>query len=492
MPPAIPQGTAAKVEARRPVALRVWLIFLAALLVLVVVHRDRLMNPTGWDPTWGMVPAAATLAETGGDLAAVIAQPSLWEGGANAHATSTMTWLVAAAFRVLGADDGLLALHLLSLVFAAGLATAAYCLLSPAVSLPTALLGSALVLATPLVLQQAADVYIDLPLALVATLAMVTAARHRLLGTTLLVLLAVSLKSSGVMTVPLLIPAFENLAPRGRRWGLTMLATGLAVVPLLATVVTAPAGGSGARRIDIPLTLSGIYLAITIDVLALALVAGLATFRSRSLPEPAAAVRRVSLSLVAGFVVAHLSALFLTASYPVLPRYYLVIVPALVGLVSVGLEARGPLEARVVLAAFLAFAVANSWGALYPLRDPPAYVATERSLRAQYLIDLAQQGASWLSEQEDRTLVVDRPMWFRLRYPESGYVDRREDDLVMAFQIGDPPPIPDRFALVIEQDPRHAPALAEVVDLAREGGFTVVEREITSGPFRSRLVTGDR
>ncbi len=62
----------------------------------------------------------------------------------------------------------------------------------------------------------------------------------------------------------------------------------------------------------------------------------------------------------------------------------------------------------------------------------------------------------------------------------------------MAFQLGDPPPIPDRFALVIEQDPRHALALEELVDLARESGFTVVEREIASGPFRSRLVTGDR
>jgi hypothetical protein len=439
-----------------------------------------------------MVPAAATLAETGGDLAAVIDQPSFWEGGASAHATSTMTWLVAAVFRLLGADDGLLVLHLLSLLFAAGLATAAYCLLSPAVSLPTALLGGGLVLATPLVLQQAADVYIDLPLALVATLAMVTASRHRVLATTLLVLLAASLKPSGVMTIPLLIPAFERVVPKRRRWGLTVLAAGLAVVPLFAAAVVSPVIAAGRGPIDIPLTLSGIYLAITIDVLALALVAGLATFRSRSLPEQAAAARRVSLSLVAGFVVAHLSALFLTASYPVLPRYYLAVLPAIVGLISVGLEARRLFEARAVLAAFLAFAVANSWGALYPLRNPPAYVATERSLRAQYLIDLAQQGAAWLAEQDDRTLVVDRPMWFRLRYPEAAYVDRREEDLVTAFQIGDPPPIPDRFALVIEQDPRHAPALDELVDLARESGFTVVEREIASGPFRSRLVTGDR
>jgi hypothetical protein len=308
----------------------------------------------------------------------------------------------------------------------------------------------------------------------------------------LLVLLAVSLKQSGVMTIPLLIPAFERVVPKRRRWGLTMLGAGVTLLPMLAAAAFVPIAEGTPGRIDIPLALSGIYLAITIDVLALALVAGLATFRSRSLPEPAAGVRRAALSLIAGFVVAHLGALFLTASYPVLPRYYLVVLPALVGLVSVGLEARRPLEARAVLAAFLAFAVANGWGALYPLRDPPAYVVTERSLRAQYLIDLAQQGTAWLAEQEDRTLVVDRPMWFRLRYPEAGYVNRREEGLVMAFQTGDPPPIPDRFALVIEQDPRHTLGLEELVDLARESGFTIVEREIASGPFHSRLVTGNR
>lgn len=465
------------------------------LLYALAVNSGELDEPPAWDSAITVSPAALTIVDLDFDVLAVAGLPSSPEGGPSTHATSVYTIGLAVLIAVLGSAQAFFVAHLVSIALIGLLSGATYLLARERASVPLSALVAVVIGIMPVVVQQSADVYLDLPLAVVATFASWTASRRRFTATAALALVGVAIKTSGVFLLPLILFARPVGRSMRRHLASSAAAGAIASVPFLIAVANTHRFSTDANPLTDPTLIrsSASLLVLTTDVffiLAAFLLVLYGRTRARVLDRPT----KVAVIAVASFFVVHLATILLSGTIAILPRYYIVILPAVVAALAPlePMEGSGyPTRSRIgigLLVALGIFAVVNLRGSFYPLPDHDFYVAAERSTRAQDLLELHVVGTRELAAT-GLPLLVERQVYFRLEYPGMGYVDATPRDVIPVF-IGTIEGLPDRFAMLIER--RYTNPLVVVEEVALEEGYDLTYRDLEVGPYRSQLVLASR
>lgn len=464
-------------------------------LYSLAINFDSLDSPPAWDSAVTVSPAALTIVDLDFDIWEVAQLPPSPEGGPSTHATSVYTIGLAALILMLGPATAFYFAHASSIALIGLLASATYLLARERASVFRSALTAVTIGIMPVVVQQAADVYIDLPLAVAATFACWTACRRRFWWTAALVLAAVAIKTSGVFLLPLLLLA----KPPGKalRQHLThaVLAGFFAILPFLLTLATTHRFTTNSEPFSDPILIrsSASLLVLTTDVfiiLSLYVLILYGRIRSGRLDL----VTRASVFVVASFFTVHLATILLSGTIAMLPRYYIAIVPTVLATVIPGgqpdaVEPSTRHRVGVALLVLLTFfSVLNRRGDFYPLPDHDFYVVAERSTKAQDLLALHVAGTRELVAI-DLPLLVERQVHFRLKYPEMGYVEKTPDRMTSVFTYNITE-LPDEFAMLIER--RFTNPLVPIEEAAIDQGYQLTYQNLSVGPYQSQLVVASR
>ncbi|MBX7074750.1 MAG: tetratricopeptide repeat protein [Pirellulales bacterium] len=208
---------------------RAWLAALVLVTAIIAVWRREIIDsPPYWDSAMGLFLEADFLARTGFDYAQLTSQEGRFiEGGAAIYIVSVMPSLLACAMRSLPSVEAVLvAGHLFSFATAAALGLVIFAILYRRVGNWAAGLVAAAVLTTPLFATQIDMIGMDLPMTLMATLALWCVARDWYFGAACMSLAAFFVKlSGGVSTAALVtflallsVASLNGGACRARRW----------------------------------------------------------------------------------------------------------------------------------------------------------------------------------------------------------------------------------------------------------------------------------
>ena len=466
-------------------------------LYSLTLNWGAIGNPPAWDSATTVSPAALTIVDKDFDIRRVVQLPGILEGGPSTHATSLYTIGLAGLLALFGPETGFLLAHVSSILLIGGLTGATFLLGRERLSIGMSGLVAAVVGTLPLVLQQSADIYLDLPLAVVTTLAVWTTTRRKFWATVALVVLGVAIKTSGVFLIPLLLMA-KSVGSTMRKH-LTRVAVGglLALIPLAFALMNTDRFQFDVTWADRAALLrsSATMLAITVDVFLILAVASLVSYgrlRARSLDR----VSKITGLLLLGFILSYLGTSMLSGTIAVLPRYYLAVLPAVLVIIPRA-DAHGisrptrshRFVAIGLLTSLLAFSVANRRGDYYPLPDHPFYVLTERSTRAQDLLQLQIEGTRQLAAT-GLPVVVGHDERFRLTYPDMGYVSETPDTVLFVLDAFSAR-LPDSFAVLVER--RFANPLVDFEEaLVESGAFDLSYTNLRVLGFESDLIVATR
>lgn len=499
MPPAIPQPAAIAERSLLSGSARPGALFFALLLA---VQAPALDDPPYWDAAMSVFPAALTLAASGFDLPALLASPGPMTGGPNVHGASLVTWATAGLAAVLPTSGLLVVLHLLHLALAAAAAAILYSLLRPLLGPPLAVLAVLVALIHPLVLTQTAMVYLEVPLLLATTGMLHGWVRGRTAVAVAATAVAVWIKPQGLIATGAL--ALAHLLERGVPLRVR-LARG--AVPLVAALPFAYLHTRGVPDVKFAAAWSN-TLQFLRDVpdLPVILALGLLLAIGDRL-RPPAGEERARRRLVVGFLCLAVSFVgfygglhLLDRDPPILPRYYVQLLPlALVASAVVLRRAvgRGATVAVLTVAA-LAFAV-NGRGALYPKNDRYLPELIERSAAYRDLLALHRLETRTLAElAATADVVYGRPEHYRLAYPGMGYVERTPErgHFVLAdaaaarlWRGDDPAALPGHFFVLLAYPWLGGDELWRLVErLAADPQWQVRAFELRSGAFGSQVV----
>jgi hypothetical protein len=471
-------------------------VLLVPVLYALVVNWNALDNPPAWDSAVTVSPAAITIVETDFDVWEVAQMPSSPEGGPSTHATSIYTIGLAVLIAIFGPATAFTVAHVSSVILVGGMSASTYLLARERASMAVSALAGVTASVLPLVMQQAADVYIDLPLAVIATLAVWTATRRWFWWTVALVFLAVAVKTSGLFLVPLILFA----KPAGKPWARHLLQSAgagvIAVLPFVPVFLTThrfSTESSEAFFNPILLRSTVSLLFLTIDVFVILSIYSLVIYgRARSGALDRAT--KSSVIAVSSFFVVHIATMVISATIVILPRYYIAIMPAVLAALlpteqQRHAEHKGRYWAAVAVVSGLAlFSIVNVRGDFYPRPDDDFYVIAERSTRAQHYLELQMLGTQKLVSTE-LPLVVERQVFFQLEFPDMGYVEATTTDVIPIFLEPDAE-LPETFAMLIER--RHANPLIAVEEEASAMGYDLHYEDVSYGPYRSQLVIASR
>lgn len=475
------------------------LVVLGAVLVPVayalIANSGALANPPAWDSAITVSPAALTMVELDFDIWEVARLPSSPDGGPSTHATSIYTIGLALLISWLEPPIAFFVAHLVSIALVGMLAAATYLLARQRASVNVSAMAAIAIAILPVVVQQAADVYLDLPLAVVTATACWTASRRRFWSTAGLALLGIGLKSSGVFLLPLLLFARPEGKPVRRHIMHAAVAGLVAVIPFSVVLATTHRFAATPPSLtDLTLIRSSLALfVLTVDVFVVLSVYGLVIYgraRSRTLDR----LSQTSVVLIASFFAVHVATMMLSGTIAILPRYYIAILPAAIAaLLPLDREFEaGSRSAYLVGVGFVVvlavFSVLNLEGDFYLRPDDDFYIIAERSTRAQALLELQVLGTRQLVAT-GLPILAERQVHFRLEYPGMGYVDVTPEEVISVF-IERPGDFPDEFAMLIER--RFTNPLVAIEQAAPVLGYDLSYENFSVGPFHSQLVVASK
>lgn len=465
------------------------------MLYALVVNLGALQLPPAWDSAATVSPAALTIVELDFDIWEVAQLPPMRRGGPSTHSTSIYTIALALLIAIVGPHNAFLLAHLSSIALVGILSGVTYLLARERASAGVSALVAVTVGILPVVLQQASDVYLDLPLAVITTLVCWTAFRRKFWWSALLVLIGIGLKTSAVFLLPLLLLAKPETDEWPRHLTRSALAGLVALVPFVLAFATTD-------RFDTVVTgevrallirSSVAILVFTVDVFLILAIYGLVLYgrwRNGNLDR----LSKTTAVLVAGFALIHAATILLSGTIVLLPRYYIAIVPAVVvaTLPDARLDAprfeRRRAIAVSLLAALAVFSVVNHRGDFYPLPNHDFYVVAERSTRAQDLLELQIEGTRRLAAT-GLPIVVGTQDVFRYMYPEMGYVDRQPEEVISIINRA-PDELPPSFAMLIER--RHNNRLVIVEQAALERGYDLTYLRLSNLGYESELIVATK
>lgn len=462
-----------------------------SVFLLLILLSGRLADPPFWDASWSTSVGAAELARNGFDYRELLSAPGFLEGGPGTHAASLMTPVQGLLFVAFGPSGGLIAGHLLLIAMGGGLVGATFCLARRYLPMGVSLMVAAVVVVLPVILQQVADPYIEIPLALFTVLTVMAVLDRNRQRAVLFAAFAIWLKATGLMLVPLL----GLMGERGesRRW----LKNGIAALVATAPFVLRLMSPSNLLARDADSTLEGTILLVrsavmmlgsTVDLLLIFALFVLASLRLR---DARPNLIRVVTIVTGGFFAIVGYTIVATQGVSVLPRYYVALLPLWLVVMTVHLrEAHSKRMAVGVLSLLVLFSVVNWDGRFYPLADHVHPVMAERSAGgAQEYLELEVAGTRALAELSDSVdaLIVGREMWSRFQYPELGYVSESPKNIIRVSEADD---LPDEFAWLDE--PHQGGYEEQLLETVEQDGWFVEVTPITVGRWTSDLIIARR
>ncbi len=359
------------------------IVFLISLFVIAVAKWGQWREPPYWDAAFSVFPAAITLTQTGFDYPALLSAPGFTEGGPNVHANSLLTLLVAAVLRIApDSEYSFLILHWFHYAIAALTVAMLYFWSLPLVGRFCACGVAAATLVFPLFLTQAGHMYLEMPSACVACLALCSFHARRMVRASFWAMLAVSIKEPGIIVAgALATAAMIQEGPATRR----LLRSALIAVPALLVVAGQLLLHSQTATISRPTFLEYACHAwknftLVPDLLVLILMTAvmvifgaahvvrtLRTGTPREGNENDADRRRALTHLmVAVFAAFYLTVPFVGTVY-LLPRYVIVIFPLMAAIIAdASARMLGRRVTALLLMCFCVTSIINANGRFYP------------------------------------------------------------------------------------------------------------------------------
>lgn len=169
--------------------------------LIFVIKFDTVIEPPVWDAAMGAFPPAIFLYETNFNVLELVKQADWWEGGANVHSFSLWTWYVALVITVTSSPLVTFAtLHLTTfLINAVAISVFVRILFQYRAAPCLALISGLFLLLTPLVLVQIGYIYTESLVMSFGILAWASWHHKREGSAVLFVLLAMSIKLTGVV-----------------------------------------------------------------------------------------------------------------------------------------------------------------------------------------------------------------------------------------------------------------------------------------------------
>lgn len=416
-----------------------------------------------WPPVFAaaasIFPGAIFLYEHGFDLAELFRQPGYYDAGPNSHGNSILVPLTALVYAVTrAATPTFVVLHLFHMALGACVLSQTYEMLRAPLGRATAAVATLAMLLFPVFLVQTQNMYLELPLLLCTLMVARAYAAAAPAQASVWAALAAATKETGYFVAACL--AFLLVMQPGSAWrrarrGLLALAPALALAGFQWFVVMPLEGTYGGHAVvSFAETSIGLATCVPMDLqrylwmapdLALIVFGSLAA-ATGTLPmlrhglladaSDAGGTRARSLTfgltlLLAFFAFHHVLLPVLRLQCAVLVRYYLLLVPFCLLLLSEGLLRRvRPAVARGVLSLVIVFFVVNREGRFYPsehgLEGPGVNPAvTERSIAYRHVVAVQREAARRLGAlPEDMPKFYELHFQYLLHHPLMGYVKR--------------------------------------------------------------------
>jgi hypothetical protein len=478
-----------------------WWLAGAVFVVLNVCLRFSLHQPPVWDGAMSVYPAAIELAKTNFDYSRLFSLPTYYEGGPNTHATSPWTLIVALLISATGSlANALPILHIISFALAALTVAATYRLIAHSVPGVIAVLGALAALLFPPMIVQTADIYLDLPLTCLGMWGVVMLVERRFTTASALITGAVWVKPLAVIFAA---TGAMFVLSEGDRRGRIRRAVAFAAAPLIvAAIVSALQRASSLPPPFLDRYAASVggtvqWLGAMPDVMGM----GVATLllipvmiKSGIKQDTVTIMNLVLLSAVALLLLNPL----VSFGIPLIPRYYIAIIPPLVAGNLAVLSSRSR-SAGVVAALILivAFAV-NLGGAFYPFKEHATFALAERSLAYRDLLALQIEDVAILTElSAEMPVYYDYFGFYRFQYPELGYSDGPLESGVSIFHTpglaqASLVDMPARFAFIYEYPVLGGEVMLRIWEEAKAAGVEVNEIALQRGSYTVYVVEVDQ
>jgi len=449
-----------RVERRMVVA-----VFFVSLALIAFSKWGQWHEIPYWDAACGVFPAAITLTQTSFDYPSLLSAPAYLEGGPNVHATSSITLLTAIAYQISGDPWGaFLILHWIHYLIAALTIALLYLWSAPVLGKPLCILLAGAMLLCPLFLTQAGHMYLELPMACTALLALLAYEDRRIVHASCWALLAVSIKEPGLIVAGTLVvlAALDHSSFKARLKRIAIVA-----VPsvLLAVGKLTLYDSGGADKVSFTNFVQGTwyYLTSAPDVLVVFAAAVLAaSYRSFQIFDPqdqrggSMAEYRLHASAV---MIAMFSAFFLTLAslgwIYMLLRYFVMVFP-FIFLLGCDLSKRilGGRATVLVLILFCVTSIANYNGRFYQYVMGNNGAIAERSNEYVNLLKVHRDSMSAAEKVASNIpILCGLPEHYFSQYPSMGYVQSPLKNvhcilLVPRYSVADLDTLPDHFFLL--------------------------------------------
>lgn len=410
------------------------LVFLISLFIIAFVKRGQWREPPYWDAAFSVFPAAITLTQTGFDYPALLSAPTYLDGGPNVHASSSIALLTAIALQIAGDPSGAyLILHWIHYSIAALTIALLYLWAVPVLGKPLGIMVAGGMLLSPLYLTQAGHMYLELPMACAALLALLACDARRMVHASCWALLAVSIKEPGLIVAGTLVVliALDHTPIRTR-----LKRIAIVVVPsiMLAAGQLMLHHSSAAEKVSFSRFLEGVwlYLSSAPDVLFIFVAAVLAVSHhsiqmlgSREQRTGSTAEYRLQATVV---IAAMFAAFYLTLAALgwifILLRYFLIVLPFMI-LLCADLSKRIVGERSTVLGLmlFCLISIVNHNGRFYHYVSGNNGAMAERSNEYVDLLKVHQDSMAAAEKlPTDVPIFHGLPEHYFSQYPLMGYV----------------------------------------------------------------------
>jgi hypothetical protein len=390
----------------------------------------------------GLFPVAIYLAESGFDIASLLAEQGFSFGGPNTHSLSPVTWLTAGVLAI-GLPAPLRVLHGIHFAIGAIAAVGVYRLAGQFVDNRVA---SAVAVATflyPSVAAQLGYVYLEVPLMAAAVWCIFFVVTKRRRWALSLACLAVAIKPTGLFVVPSLLTLESEVEGKNRSclmFRATLLVPPIAVASLM--LLASPAVQPLHSTTPDLMRDNWRYLSAQWDLVAIwvtfvvLLVRDLIMDRVRNGHEwglgdnddvrrsPHAAVLLPPVAFVLLFMCLPIFGLM----FQLLSRYYVVVLPFLLLAIAISVQSLFSRRASLIaLGVLVAVSIVNHRGGLYPNNDQFDFPRIERSTAYRDLLRIQQESLSFVETRfSDTTPVIfGLPQHYMTVYPGMGYVRER-------------------------------------------------------------------
>lgn len=467
------------------------LSWLAVFAALVLLKRNSIDLPASWDESWAVLPGGLWLAENQFDLVGLLQQPQWFNFGPSTYALSPVTWLTGLVAAVTTPEAFMPTLHVVHMAIGAVGLREVYRFARPVWS-PTA--SSSLVIMTallPLMNAQLGAAYQEVPTFTLGMLAVNAAFRDDWAKASVWGAVATLSKATGIVSILAVVAA--HLLRRHRTLGMRRAATVLLpalIVGVLPLLLGRSSGPVAANRETTAMLRSIVTAAgITSELfIAGGLAAALALLRPQR-PSSVEVQRRLLTSywMVIGFGSFFVFTIVFVAKLSFLPRYAIVIVPFVFFAAGQNIRERFGTITTGILALALAFMMMfNQTGRFYGVDGVMSEVVQESSNAHQDLIDLTDLVVSAAITDNDLPIFLHHNTWFRVMYPDLGFVEQVPSDVFHLGELPAPPDLPPAFIVPVTSNASQLVAVLE--DLDKNPNLRQTEVEFTYGQFSGRYI----